>query len=133
MADYEFQYKLQSAPEPRSDGTAMVALDMFAVCRVKSTTEPFVEVPGKHKSVLIPASGVQTALVTGTNNQKVVKVKDLIRQYIFASAPDSPTGWEPADLETYMDANDLAIAQAAALNTFITVTLNKPYPVTFPL
>lgn len=133
MADYEFRYKLQSTPEQRNDGSATIALDIFAVQRVSGTSGVFSEVPGRHKTVLIPASGIQTALATGTNNQKTTAIKNLIATNLFGSAPFVPDDWTLVGLEAYMDANDLSLAQATALNTFITVTLALVYPITFSL
>ena len=111
----------------------MVALDTYAVQRVQGVTTPFSDVPGRHKTVLISAAGIQTALATGTNAQKTAKIKDLIRDNLFSQAPMVAEDWTLAGLEAYMDANDLSAAQATALNTFITVTLAQVYPVTFVL
>jgi hypothetical protein len=133
MATYEFRYKLQAAPEARNDGSGMIALDIFGVYRVASTSDPFVEVPGRHKTVLIPANGVVTALASGTNNQKTTAIKNLLAANLFATAPVVSELWTQAGLQAYMDANDLSTAQRAALNTFITVTLAQVYPITFTL
>ena len=133
MADYEFRYRMQAAREARNDGSAQVALDIFAVQRVQGVTTPFSEVPGRHKTVLIPASGIQTALASGTNAQKTTAIKNLVRDNLFGAAPIVPEDWTQTGLEAYMDANDLSLAQATALNTFITVTLAQVYPVTFVL
>ena len=133
MATYEFRYRLQVAPEARNDGSAMVALDIYGVHRLASTSNPYVEVPGRHKTVLVPASGISTALATGTNTQKTTKIKDLVATNLFAQAPVVPELWTQSGLQTYMDANDLSAAQATAMHNFLTVTLSQVYPITFAL
>ena len=133
MVNYEFRYKLQSSPEARNDGSAQVALDIYAVQRVQGTTGTFSEVPGRHKTVLISASGIVTALATGTNAQKTTAVKNLVAANLFSATLFIADDWTLGGLEAYMDANDLSLAQATALNTFITVTLAQVYPITFVL
>jgi hypothetical protein len=83
--------------------------------------------------VLIPASGIVTALATGTNAQKTTAIKNLVAANLFGTAPFVPDDWTLVGLEAYMDANDLSLAQSTALNTFITVTLGQVYPITFAL
>jgi hypothetical protein len=137
MADYTFQYRANAAIQPRSDGTGYCDLDLEAVSRLSTAqaNDPYTAVPGKHKTVSLPAARLQTALATpGNNAVKVAALKAVMREFLFSGAPVSvPDDWEAAGLEVFMDKNDEAVTVAAAFNAFILVVKPTGFPVTFPL
>lgn len=139
MTDYDFRYRVQSAPEAQTNGSGMIAFDMYAVCRPTGTTEPFVVVPGYHKTALISAVDLKVAndLPDGTSAQKVAKntaIKNLLSAALGIDIYNPPiTSWDTDSLESYMDANDSAALEAERLNTYVTVTLNVNYPIDLAL
>ena len=137
MADYTFQYRANTQIQPRNDGTGYCDLDLEAVSRLSNAqpADPFTPVPGRHKTVSLPASKLQTALATpGINQVKVAALKAVIREFLFSGAPVSvPDDWDSAGLETFMDKNDEAMVAATAFNAFILVVKPTGFPVTFPL
>ena len=119
-----------SAPTPTADGIGLVMHDIWAVCREEGTSDDFVVVPGRHKTIAIPASQVQEAIgdaspVPAYKNALVDNLNTL---------PSPVTGWDPSSLEQLMDANDAAQEAADAADTFIlSVAPGGVYPVTFSL
>ena len=130
MADYSFRYKLQGAPAARNDGSGCADHDIYA--EASSDGETWATVPGRHKTISIPAEQILAALEAGTNPQKVAAYKDALAANL-NTQPAPVTGWTSAQLEALMAANDLASAAAIGANEFILVTLGLIYPVTFTI
>ena len=110
MADYTFKYELRSAPEARLDGSGQVMHDIFAIA--SSDGENWVFVPGRHKTISVPAEDLAAVLSEPTNAEKVTAYKDTLAENL-DTAPVAVTGWGAGQLEALMDANDLAAGAAA--------------------
>ena len=130
MADYEFKYNMKTQPEPRNDGSGMVAHDIDAVARVQGSGEAFVTVPGRHKTVLVPAADLLTIMAMSNGGAKVNAYKNALASNLNTEAVPV-TGWSAAELEVLLDANDQSIDAAAQANEYITVDLGQSYPVQF--
>ena len=78
MADYEFEYKLQSAPEARADGSGAVMHDIYAVAREEGSADPWGVVPGRHKTIAVPSAELADALSEPTNPAKVAAYKNAL-------------------------------------------------------
>ena len=128
--DYQFKYKLDRIPEARTDGSGMVAHDIYALA--SSDGENWDDVPGRHKTICIPASELNAALAESGTPAIVAAYKDALAANL-NTQPVAITGWTSVQLEALMDANDAAAAAASAADAFITETLGLSYPVTFSI
>jgi hypothetical protein len=126
--DYQFRYRLQSAPQARHDGSGCVDHDIFA--EASSDGENWATVPGRHKTISVPAGELHAALSAGTNPQIIAAYKGALAANL-NTQPAPVSGWTLAQLEALMDANDTAGAVAFDANEFITETLHLSYPVVF--
>jgi hypothetical protein len=137
MADYEFRYRLQSAPAATTDGSGCVSHDIYALSREAGTSDPWELVPGRHTTVSIPADQLQTVMdMPHSTPQERSAKNDAYKDALSSNVNTQPvpvTGWGTGQLESLMDANDAASAQAAAADDYITVTLGQSYPVEFSL
>lgn len=136
MADYTYKYMANIPVQGRTDGTGYVTFDLTAVYKIQGDPdENLIPVPGRHSSPSMPAVDLQNILDdTGlTVPQKVAAIKNLLETALTTTLPLVPEGWDEASLDLVVQANDLAAATAENFNEFVTVTLNKPYPVTFQL
>ena len=131
MADYDFKYRLQSAPQARLDGSGCVMHDIYAISQEQGNGGYSI-VPGRHKSIAIPAHVIDSALAQPTNPERIAAYKDALVSYLDYQ-PTPIYGWSAVQLEALMDANDAAQAAAQAVNEFVTVTLGLSYPVDFAL
>ena len=130
MAEYSFRYRLQGAPAARNDGSGCADHDIYA--EASSDGETWATVPGRHKTISIPAVDLAAALGAGTNQQIVAAYKDALAANL-NTQPVPVTGWTSVQLEALMDANDAASAAAIEANEFITVTLGLSYPARFTM
>ena len=126
--DYEKRYRLQSMPQARLDGSGCLDHDIYADYRPEGG-DAWLPVPGRHKTISIPASEVQTALSAPTNAEKVSAYKDALAANLNTS-PVAIAGWDPASLEALLDANDLAAEAALAFAAFAD-DLGVGFPVRF--
>ena len=133
--DYTFRYRLQSAPEARADGSGCIMHDIFALA--SSDGENWVVVPGRHKTVNVPADEIATVMAMPDSTGPQKSAKNTAYKQALAdnldTQPEAITGWNTAQLEALMDANDAASAAAADVDGYITVTLGLNYPVEFSL
>ena len=134
--DYSFKYRLQSAPEPRVNGSSNVAHDIFAVSEPEDDGG-WVVVPGYHKTALIAAADLTTMndMPDSTGGEKTAK-SAAYKILIFAALETTPAGgepvaWDEVSLEAYVDANDLAALEASRASDYVTVTLGLSFPVDF--
>lgn len=130
MADYSFRYRLQSAPQARSDGSGCVDHDIWA--EASADGENWQTVPGRHKTISVPADELAAALDAGTTQQIVAAYKGVLASSLNLQ-PAPITGWTMVQLEALMDANDRAQEAATAAQEFITDTLGLFYPVSFAM
>lgn len=130
MADYEKKYRLQSAPSSTLDGSGMVMHDTWAIYRLEGSSDPWVTVPGRHKTICVPADELQVVLDMSNGAAKVAAYKQALVDNL-DTIPTPVTGWSAAQLEALLDANDAAATEADRANTYITVTLGESYPVDF--
>ena len=128
MADYEFRYRLNQAPEARNDGSGLVSHDIDAVSRVQGSSDEFVSVPGRHKTILVPATDLLTVMGMADGGAKVTAYKNLLAQNLNTSAVPV-VGWDATSLEAMLDANDKSLDAMTQANAYIIA--NWPYPVTF--
>ena len=132
MADYDFKYRLASAPAPANDGSGVVRHDIWAVYREQGTVDGFTPVPGRHKTICIPADELGQVLQAGTAGQVVNAYKQALAANL-NTTPVGVTGWDTVSLESFMDENDRAAEVAADATEYITVTLGLPFPVEFAM
>ena len=130
MADYDFRYRLASAPEPTLNGSAMVNHDVFALAQPQGDGG-YTVIPGRHKTVQVPAAELTAVLDMSPGAAKVEAYKDALADNL-NTAGAAITGWGAAQLEALMDANDLAVAEAARANTYI-LDVAGSYPVEFSM
>jgi len=127
---YNFRYSLASAPQARQDGSGMADHDIWA--QYQEDGGDWLNVPGRHKTVSVPAATLATALGSGTQGQKVTAYKAALADNL-NTQPEPVTGWTEPALLALTEANAEASVQATAANEFITVTLGLDYPVPFNL
>jgi len=145
----QYKYRLQSPPEPRTDGSGMVVHDIYTIYSLDDgvTWEVF---PQKgHYSVAVPYSEIATALGLGTNSARVTAYKQILYNNR-NTVPEPLTmpnleGNSVVDLNAFlplyadwvlaMDArNDAAEEAAQNADTFIQlVAPGHVYPVEFSL
>lgn len=130
MADYEKKYRLQSAPSSTLDGSGCVLHDMWVDYRLEGSSDPWVPVPGRHKSVAVPSDELKTVLDMPNGGAKVAAYKAVLAANL-DTFPNPITGWSDVQVEALLDANDAAATEADRANTYITVDLGLPYPVRF--
>lgn len=137
MADYEFAFRLDSMPLAKNDGSGVVQWNIWAVSREDGTADPWVSVPGRHKTIETPVSelAIVNAMPDSTGPEcaaKTAAYKQLLVDNL--NTVGTPiSGWSAAQLEMLMDNNDTAIVAATDANSYITVRLGLSYPVTFTL
>jgi len=132
---YTFQYRLQSAPEARSDGSGGVSHDIWAL--YSEDGENYAVVPGRHKTIVLPGAEFAAVMAmphsTGPERQaKIRAYKDLLVSSLNYQ-PTAITGWSNANLAALLDNNALASQNSADANSFITETLSQNYPMDFNL
>lgn len=128
MADYEFKYRLQSAPSATTDGSKMVNHDIYAIAREQGSGDDWQIVPGRHKTISVPADQIQDALA---GPGIVGKYKDALAANIDTGVTPI-TGWTQVQLEALMDNNDESLAAAQAADAYIqSVTPAPHYPLDF--
>jgi len=111
---YQFRYSLNSAPTARNDGSGCVDHDL-AIEASSDEGETWAAVPGRHKTVSVPASEIAAALVAdGGNWSQLATYIEALTSSV-ENVPVYITGWDQASLQAMMTANDLAAEQAAAL------------------
>ncbi len=132
MAIYEFRYKLNAEPEARTDGSGVVGHDIEAEAREAGSADAWVVIPGRHKTVLIPAADLQTVIDMPGNGAKVAAYKQLLVDNNNTAATPI-TGWSSESLQFLLSANDAASTAATGADNYITVDLALSYPVTFTI
>ena len=134
MPIYDFKYRLQSAPAGRLDGSGCVDHDIWAVSQPQGDGG-FVPVPGRHKTVSVPADEIAPVMGMPDSTGPEKQAKNAVYKNVLASnlntQPVALAGWTGAQLRAVMDANDLASYEAGRVNEYITVTLGLSYPVDF--
>lgn len=131
MSDYNFRYQLQSAPQATLDGSGCVMHDVVAQAEPQGNGG-YVTIPGRHKTIAVPAAELQTVLDMSNGAAKVAAYKNTLAANL-NTTPVPVTGWGSAQLEALMDANDAAAAAASGANEYITVDLGLSYPVPFTI
>lgn len=129
MATYDFQYRLNSSPEPRNDGSGMVAHDIDAVASVQGADEWFT-IPARHKTILVPGADLLIVMAMPNNGAKITAYKDLLAANLNTQAVPI-VGWDVVSLQAMLDANDQSSEAATEANDYITITLGQTYPVQF--
>ena len=132
MADYEFRYRLNNAPEARMDGSAQVAHDIDAVYRLQGSSDPWQALPAHHKTVLLPGDELSTLLGTGTNPEKVAAYIACLVDHHADPATPLNTNWNPSLMNEFANQNDVAVAAAGEADVFI-LSVTAGYPVVFSL
>lgn len=125
---YTFKYRVNFAPEASKDGSGCIMHDVEALAASDGVT--YSPVPGRHMTICVPYAQINSALGSGTTNQKVTKYKEALAANLFTQ-PTPVQGWSTADLNTLMANNDAASASLLTALNFITVTLGQQFPITF--
>ena len=142
----EIKVSIEKQPEPATDGSGLVILDMkaFRVVDGETWTELL------HQDMNIPSDELKAALDQPTNATKIAGIKAVIRDNVttprvsYTGWPTPPSLWNLELLNAYADAYDVALAEFEAINDaaalealrldeFATVTLNLDYPIRFVL
>ena len=132
MADYEFRYRLNNAPEARSDGSAQVAHDIDAVYRLEGSSDPWETLVAHHKTVLLPGEELSAVLATGTTPQKVAAyIASLVSHHNDPATPLN-TNWNPELMNDFVNQNNVSAAAATEADEFI-LSVVAGYPVIFSL
>ena len=129
MADYDKRYRLQSAPQARLDGSGNIDHDIFAEFRLADSEDDWQDIPGRHKTISVPAVEIMEALATSGPEQRVTAYKQALAANI-DTVPHPITGWGLAELESLLDANDQSRQAAIAADDFI-LSVVSAYPVRF--
>ena len=129
MADYEKMYRLQSAPTARNDGSGCVDHDIWMDYRLEGSGDSWSPVPGKHKTVSVPAADILDALDSGANSQKIAAYKNALASNL-NPMPIPNTSWTLAQVEAQLDANDQAVAAQDAFLQFAD-DIGVTFPVRF--
>ena len=124
---YTFKYRLQSAPQGRLDGSGMLDHDTWAIASEDGGDWQLV--PGRHKTVCVPAEEIAAALSEPTTPERVAAYKQALADNL-ETVPVAVEGWAIPQLAALMEANDLAAATASAADDFI-VSVAGGYPVDF--
>ena len=129
MADYRFQYRMNRAPRVDLDGSGIVVIFITAVYQDVTTTDPdeWFDVPERTKDFNVPAADIETVLAVPVG-QAISALKEALKSNI-DTVKVPIIGWNPIELEAFMDANDRATAARDALDTLITTY--KVYPFVF--
>lgn len=130
MANYDYKYRLQSAPEATQDGSGMVNHDVYALAQEQGNGG-WIIVPGRHKTVQVPAATLTTVLDMPSGGAKISAYKDALADNLNTQG-QAIVGWNQAQLEALMDANDLAAFEAFRANDYI-LSLVSDYPVDFSM
>lgn len=131
MADYEFMYQLEKAPEARTDGSGVVMHSVWAVYRLQGTNDAWTHVPGHHLDIPIPASELSAIIALGVLWQIATAYVNALVAHRGETPEPMASDWSDVMLQAYMDANDASAAATAAARNFIEVSLGLSYPVTF--
>ena len=129
--DYEFKYRLAQAPQASQDGSECVMHDIWAIYREQGAApaDPWMIVPGRHKTVAVPGSEL---LIVLQDPDVAGKYKAALANNL-GTQPVPIRGWDLASLERMMDNNDVAAQAAADADEWITVTMGLAYPVDFSM
>lgn len=133
MADYDFKYQLDPAPEARTDGSGQVAHNIKVISREQGMADPWTVVPAHHKTILVPADEMLVMLAMSNGAAKIAAYKDLLVTHLHDMPNTVNSDWSQAAMEAFMDANDLSAEAAAGADDYITVDLGLTYPVPFSL
>lgn len=135
MTDYQFRYRLESASEAANDGSGACKHDIYAEFRKAGSSDEWVIVPGRHKTIVVPAAELQTVMDMPQNNATVRAVKNAAYKQALSdnlnTQADPVTGWTSAQMEAAMDANDAATVACAASDCYLIETLGLDYPIPF--
>ena len=147
MADYK--YRLQSQPEPRTDGSGMLVHDIYTIYSEDGGVTWSVFPQRGHYSVAVPQSEIAAALAQPTTNTRVSAYKTAL--YVNRNTVPEPLvmpqleGNSVAELNAFLplyaawvlamdDANDAVEQVAVDADTFIlSVAPGNQYPVEFSL
>ena len=131
MATYEFQYSL-GAPEKRTNGSGCVKHPLKAEAK-KEGTEEWVAI--RSKDIVFPGDIAIAALTTGTLANKIAAYKALIVEY-FDYTDEAVNGWEVANLQMFLDGNELAALAETAIKNFVETELpvtKRVFPISFQM
>lgn len=133
MTDYFFKYRLNSAPTGFNDGSGIVG-HSITVIAYNGDDEI---VPGRSKTICIPASQLQTVMDMPDSTGPERALKNTAYKNAMLANLDTQnipiTGWSVSEMELLMDNNDAAESVATEADEYITVTLGQSYPVEFNL
>jgi len=133
MSDYEFRYRLNTAPEKRTDGSGQVTHDIEVVFTEQGSGDPYAPVPDHHQTIMVPAADLLVILAMANDAAKVQAYKDLLVANRAGQAEPFDTAWIVAQMEVFMDENDQSALAAIEADAYITMDLGQTYPVTFSL
>lgn len=128
---YSFKYRLQSAPQARTDGSGCLDHDIYAIASSDGST--WYVVPGRHKTISVPFAELDAALEQTTNPLRSQAYKEALARNL-NTAPVAVLGWTAAQLLLVVQSIADATATAVAVDEFIrSVAPNGIYPVDFSI
>ena len=132
MADYEFKYRMTDNTKATHNGGSQIQHNIRVIAREQSTSDPYEEV-GLERTIFIPASDTITALGLSTPAEVRAAYKQLILDNSNSVLQSmSLSGWGNANLEAWVDANDLAQEAADTFEAYLTAQ-GWTYPLDFTL
>lgn len=149
----DYAYQLTQAPRGATDGSAQVHHDVFAVGREAGTTDPWLVIPNYHKTIVVPASQIETVMdmPDSTGPERAAKNQAykaiMVLNWDTAAAPlhePRPGGWLESDIDDYVTAYEAyvvaktaadtaAATEAGRVDDYIVNVLSQTYPVEFQL
>lgn len=133
MADYDFMYRMtENNTKATHNGGAQIQHNIQVIARESGTSDAY-ELTGLERTVFIPAADAITALGLSTPAEVRAAYKQLILDNSNSVLQSmSLSGWGTANLEAWMDANDLAQEAVDTFEAYLTAQ-GWTYPLDFTL
>lgn len=130
---YSFKYRINSAPVASQDGSGCIQHDIEAMVSNDGGLT-FAPVPGRHKTICVPASQVAAVLAMPANpaNAKVSAYKNMLAANL-ETQPVPIDGWSTGNLTDLVTANDAAATACIGIDAYIVGTLHQTYPILFAM
>ena len=138
--EFEYAYRLISAPESRNDGSGCINHDIWKIYRVAGSGQPWGEaadVLGLHETFVVPASDMMIVMDMPDSNASEKQAKNTAYKEMLKAnkntTPDPLASWDDDECTEALNNNAMSVTESARANEYITVTLGQVYPVEFVL
>ena len=140
MTNYEYAYRLQEAPEGRTDGSGYLNHDIWKIYREVDSGVAWADapdVPGRHSTFVVLATDITTVMDMPDSNASEKQAKNMAYKDLLSNSIDNVAeaniGWEDEECTDTLNNNTLAETEAGRVGDYITVTLGQDFPVEFVL